>query len=225
MEFLRVRLQASTDSLAAQIGFYGDNLDLERSEARVFKIGATSLEFVPSDGQPFYHFALLVPGNRFEVALEWARERVALLPDSENGKLVFDFSNWNAFACYFHDPAGNIVELIAHREIDENEAGGAFAATELLGLSELGLVGDPKTMARELEQLGLHLWDGTLDEPDRLAFVGEKARTLILSPAGRGWLPTGRPAELHPVETTLSGERVGALTVGEVHRVGRRGSR
>src|ERR671928_198199 len=92
-------------------------------------------------------------------------------------------------------------------------AGGPFAAAELLGLSELGLVGAPAPMADQLGRLGLELWDGTLDEPGRLAFVGERARTLILCPAGRGWLPTGRPAEPNAVEAVLSGspEREAAL--------------
>ena len=37
----------------------------------------------------------------------------------ETGELVFDFTNWDARAFYFHDPAGSIVELIAHRGIGE----------------------------------------------------------------------------------------------------------
>jgi hypothetical protein len=65
----------------------------------------------------------------------------------------------------------------------------------------------------------LGLWDGTVDEPGRLAFVAEKARTLILSPVGRGWLPTGRPAEPYPVEVVLSGPELPARIIGGVHRV------
>jgi hypothetical protein len=72
-----------------------------------------------------------------------------------------------------------------------------------VGFSELGLVGDPPTELRRLESRGVSLWDGTIEEPDRLAFVGEKGRTLILAPPGRGWLPTGRPAETHPVQFEL----------------------
>jgi hypothetical protein len=135
---------------------------------------------------------------------------------------VFEFENWSARACYFHDPAGNIVELIAHRGIGETGARGPFAGDELLGLSELGLVGDPATMAAELERLlGLRLWAGSAEVEGRLGFVGEQARTLILSPAGRGWLPTGRWAEPHPVEVVLSGpeEREAVL---EGHRIRRR---
>jgi hypothetical protein len=168
-------------------------------------VGATRLEFWPSGGRPFYHFALLAPGNRFDAALAWLRERVELLPDRESGEVVFDFSNWDALACYFHDPAGNIVELIAHRGVGESAENGPFAADELLGFSELGLVGDPPAIARELERAELALWDGTLEEEGRLAFVGERARTLILCPEGRPWLPTGRPAEAHDLEVVLTG--------------------
>jgi hypothetical protein len=137
---------------------------------------------------------------------------------------VFDFENWSARAFYLHDPAGNIVELIAHRGVGETGTRGSFAAAELLGFSELGLVGDTKSMAAELERvLGLPLWAGSVEEEGRLGFVGEQARTLILSPPGRGWLPTGRPAEPHPVEVVLSGqEEREAVLEGGRHRIRRR---
>jgi hypothetical protein len=131
-----------------------------------------------------------------------------LLPDPDSGEVVFDFDNWGALACYFHDPAGNIVELIAHRGISEADPGGEFSARELIGFSELGLVGDPASMAEALEkELGLELWDGTVTEPGRLAFMGERARTLILSAPHRGWLPTGRPAVAYRIVLHLAGAR------------------
>ena len=148
--------------------------------------GETELEFEAGDGEPFYHFAFLAPWDRFD--------------ELAAGREVFDFEAWDARAFYFHDPAGNIVELIAHRGLEGP-----------LGLSELGLVGDTGAMARKLEALGLQLWDGTLDEEGRLAFVGERGRTLILAPPGRGWMPTERPSERHPVEAELAG-----VTPGEV---------
>ena len=116
---------------------------------------------------------------------------------------------WDARAFYFDDPAGNIVEIVAHNGIDE------------FGLSELGLVGDTRAMAAELQKLGLELWDGTVEEEGRLAFVGERGRTLILAPPGRGWMPTGRPAERHPVEAELSGTVDGEVELeGGLYRVG-----
>jgi hypothetical protein len=213
MKFVRVTLRAAESVLAALGDFYGRHLRFPLTSSPdgiSLTVGETTLDFVPEPGASFYHFALLVPGNRFEAARTWAQASVPLLPDPTSGRDVFDFEFWNAYACYLHDPAGNIVELIAHGGIGETNTEGDFAATELIGLSELGLVGDPRTMAGSLAQdLGLQLWDGTLDVPGALAFVGERARTFILAPPGRGWLPTGRPAEGHPVDALLSGARAG----------------
>jgi hypothetical protein len=164
-------------------------------------IGETTLRFHSEAGDPFYHFALLVPGDRFDAALAWGRERVELLGD------VFDFEAWDARAVYFHDPAGNIVELIAHHGLAESGRTGAFAEEELVGLSELGLVGEPLDLLRQLTTAGLELWDGKVRGARRLGFVGERGRTFILAPPGRGWLPTDRPAEPHPVEVEVETPR------------------
>jgi hypothetical protein len=186
MRFQRVRLRAPAHLLRELRELY-DRLET----------GETELEFAAGEGEPFYHFAFLAPPERFD---ELVASTGGLLPDRDTGDVVFDFDNWNAKAFYFHDPAGNIVEVIAHRGLEGP-----------LGLSELGLVGDTRAMAPELQKLGLELWDGTLDEAGRLAFLGERGRTLILAPPGRGWLPTGRPSERHPVETEIAG-----ATPGEV---------
>jgi len=156
--------------------------------------GETTLRFRAGKGDPFYHFALLVPGDRFDAAHAWADARFELVGG------VFEFENWDARAVYFLDPAGNIVELIAHCGLEENGREGKFDAAEIVDFSELGLVGNRR---ENLRMSGLPLWSGTLDDPEGLAFVGEKGRTLILAEEGRGWLPTGRPAEPHPVEFEL----------------------
>ena len=215
MRFERVRLAAGADRVAALHRFYADELGLACAAGAAgldMRVGETAVEFEGAAGQPFYHFAFLVPGDRFEPALRWAGERVSLLTQPDSDSVVFDFEAWDAQACYFHDPAGSIVELIAHRGIGNNGRGAAFDPGELLGLSELGLVGDMATMANALcDKLGLEVWDGTVT--GSLAFVGEQARTLILARAGRGWLPTGRPSEPHPAQIAVSG---GARTVVEL---------
>jgi catechol 2,3-dioxygenase-like lactoylglutathione lyase family enzyme len=213
MDFLQVRLHAPAQALPALADFYRARLGVEllqQTDALVaVRLGQTRLEYLPSAEEPFYHFALLAPGDRFDELLSWAGERTDLLPD-RHGEVVFDFTNWRAQACYFHDPAGNIVEVIAHRGVGETGARGSFSAEELLGFSELGLVGDPAAMASLLRrQTGLELWDGTVDGHAQLAFVGEPAKTLILCHPDRPWLPTGRPAEAHPVEVVLSGSPEG----------------
>ena len=199
-------LAAPADTLPALERFYGRELGLavasagERLEVRV---GDARLTFAATrEGEPFYHFALLVPGDGFEAAHAWLATKTAILPRSGTAETVFDFSFWDALACYCHDPAGNIVELIAHRDIP-----GTFATgRDLLAISEVGIVTpDPPATARRIEdELGLRLWSGDLDS---LAFVGRKAHTLILSRPGRGWLPTGRPAEQHPAGIELSNGR------------------
>ncbi len=168
LRFVHVSLRASADRLAAISDFYGEELGLDpvtrTAEAVRFAIGETVLEYVAGPGEPFYHFALLVPGDRFAAALEGARARAELLPDPRSDQMVFDFDAWNAQACYFHDPGGNIVELIAHHGIGERVVRGDFRAGELLGISELGLVGDPVAMA---ELLSSKLWPRALRDTPR----------------------------------------------------------
>ena len=222
--FVHLRLAAPAALLPELARFYGGLLEqsAERRDADTvaLRVGETALELRAAAGSPFYHFAFLVPGDRFDAALTWASDHVELLPDAEAGEEVFDFANWNATAVYFHDPAGSIVELIAHHGIGETGASGTFSPHELLGLSEIGLVCEPPSLAEELErELGLEVWDGAVEGEGRLAFVGEKARTLILCRAGRGWLPTGRPAEAHPVEVTLSGTSDATVLIGDSGRV------
>jgi hypothetical protein len=186
-------------TLAASVrlwDFYGRVLGLPLDGDEIV-VGETTLRFRAQPGDPFYHFALLVPGNRFDASLGWARDRVELLGD------VFDFDAWDARAVYFHDPAGNIVELIAHHGLADSGRTGTFAAEELVGFSELGLVGEPRELLPQLRAVGLELWDGEVDGPKRLAFVGERGRTFILAPTGRGWLPTSRPAEQHPIQVEV----------------------
>jgi catechol 2,3-dioxygenase-like lactoylglutathione lyase family enzyme len=168
--------------------------------------GPLAFAEVADGSRPFHHVAFLVPAGRFDAAHAWAGARFDLLP--HDGSTVVAFPAWHARACYLHDPAGNILELIAH---DDEVAGAGSAApfspTELLGISEAGLVvADPAAAAEALRAgLGLELWAGGVAGPAPLGFVGRRAHTLILSAPGRGWLPTGRPAEIHPATVVLTG--------------------
>jgi catechol 2,3-dioxygenase-like lactoylglutathione lyase family enzyme len=218
MRFRHVQLAADQDRLDPQRAFYAQlGLAARRTSLGVsVTIGETELEFVPGPGAPFYHFALLVPGDRFNAARDWIADQTTLLPHADNPDVVFEFPAWDARACYFHDPAGNIVELIAHRDLERTGATGAFSSGELRGLSELGLPGRPTAMAPILtERLGLEVWDGRVADEDALAFVGVQARTLILVPVGRGWLPTGRPSERYPATVRLEGAPAAEASLGD----------
>ena len=213
MRILEVRLLVPKAAADATEHFYRDVLGLPAAHAG-FRVGHTDVELTPvADAEPYYHFALRVPRNRFTAACDWIAARTQVLEETR-------FDTWDAEACYFEDPAGNIVELIAHHELPEEGPDGAFAGTELLGVCELGLVGpETVTMAAALEEIDLELWDGTL-EPGRLAFMGSRDGVLILCPEGRGWMPTDRPAEPHPVEATLAGQRVAEAVLPRTrHRI------
>jgi catechol 2,3-dioxygenase-like lactoylglutathione lyase family enzyme len=214
MEIREVHLEAPAGCMEELGSFYANLLGLVKVAGgdTAVAVGTSRLCWQAADGarEPFYHFALLVPGHRFGAAREWLSKRVDLLP--HNGEPVVTFEAWNALAVYFHDPAGSIVELIAHLDIEgTGPRTGSFHGSELLGVSEIGLVlQDKRAAATALQkQVGVAVWPATsdlaLDDPDDLAFVGRKAHTLILAPPGRGWLPTARPAEAHPVAVVLAG--------------------
>jgi hypothetical protein len=202
-------LAVAAGRLDALERFYCDRLGFSGKrdpEELGLEVGAAVLTFsAASEDEPFYHFALLVPGNRFEAAREWLAAGTPLLARADTGETTFDFDFWDASACYAHDPTGNIVELIAHRGLEDSTGAGEFRATELRGISEVGLVtGDLLAALERLRAGGLELWYGEVGRDEGLGFVGCKAHTLILVPSGRPWLPTGRPAESHPVEVALT---------------------
>jgi hypothetical protein len=230
MDFLDVRLALQADAAAEMRCFYCDHLGFAPAEFAntedliAVRIGKATLRFsaAPPASEPFYHFALLAPGDRFEAGRAWLADRTELLPDPDTGDDVFDFDNWDALACYCLDPVGNIVEVIAHHRLDASGSGGAFRASEFLGFSELGLVvpDKPGAASQLARKNGIQIWDGELDDPKRLVFLGERGRTLILSPADREWLPTDRPAEPHAVEVVVTASRAGVAHIpGTKHRV------
>jgi hypothetical protein len=213
VEIVNVELLVSREVHAELDRFYLEDLGLGKMPAEDaldgYAVGPARLRFndAVDDSAPFYHVAFLAAGDRFAEAKRWLSGAGPLLSGSD-GQTTFDFDFWDAKASYALDPAGNIVEIIAHRGVAESGASGAFDPDELGGLSEVGLVTVRFPQVVEaLQQAGLPLWSGTT-KADGLAFCGAKAHTLIVCSPGRGWLPTGRPAEVHPVQARI-GDRDG----------------
>jgi hypothetical protein len=215
----RLALAVPHDRCQAVRAFYAQLLgsaaqDREPAEF-AFRVGSGWLTFTPADGSPFYHFALLVPGDRFAVAKAWLDGVVDLLTD-DAGRSEFQFDSWPASAAYWLDPAGNIVEVIAHPGVLEAGHGDvSFDPREFAGISEAGVVArDLDAAARTLAaDAGIDIWDGDLSAG--IAFLGRRAHTVILSAPGRGWLPTGRPAEAHPVSITLTDGKRETVIAGD----------
>lgn len=176
--------------------YYDGMLGLPVEGLSVF-FGATRVSFEPGP-HGSSHFAVNVAPQRFEEAVEWARERVDLV-----GEPV-EFADWRARAVYFHDPAGNILELIARER--------APGAELLLEVSEVGLpVADVAEAVDFLQaELGLAHFDG-----DRKLFsaLGDDRGLFIVVPVGRVWAFTELPASDVPLHVTVEGAERRTLEV------------
>lgn len=213
------------DALAA---FYGGTLGLPvrvEDTSAVVEAGSSELRFERGAGAPFYHFAFNVPPRRIEDARAWLAERVTLLRYAETGEEVVAFPSWNAHSVYFHDPAGNIVELIARDDLKighapKVEAASSFSPADVLGLSEIALVVDDvrETVREVREAFGFAVYGG--DEGDEVFTAMGDERGLVLAIRnGWPWLPEKtRPAEAHPVRLEI--ESSAAAPPGAVWRAG-----
>src|SRR5215218_5118334 len=100
---------------------------LETTETQLaIAAGSSVLTFIKTDAPAFYHFAFLIPGNQVDAALQWVAERTAVLPFDAQ-RTIADFKNWNAHAFYFHDNNQNILEFIAHHDL-QNASEKPFSA-------------------------------------------------------------------------------------------------
>jgi len=207
MEIQRLTLQ--TDQLKIMKDFYtqglGFSLHGESQESFQIKAGTSVLEFTDQHaaGRPFYHFALNIPSNQFQEAKEWLKGKTTLL--LEDGEDEADFSFWPAHSCYFEDPAGNIVELIARYK--ENPINGStFSVNSILNISEIGLVvKDAKSVGEQLEAIGIVTSDGDPIAASSLNFMQDDKNGvfILLTNTGRRWLFSDKKSEIFPLKITL----------------------
>jgi catechol-2,3-dioxygenase len=159
--------------------------------------GASRVRFEPGPAV-CSHFAVNVPPERFEEAVEWGRTQAELIQED------VPFEMWRARAAYYFDAVGNLVELIARERAPGKEL--------LIEVSEVGLpVADVGAAVEFLEsELGLPHFSG-----DRESFsaVGDDRGLFILVPVGRAWLFTDRPSTDAPVRVTIEGDAARELAL------------
>ncbi len=197
------RLELQTGNLHAQADYYSDVLELpvELSAERLeVQTGKTTLVFVQAkpDFDGAYHFAFNIPANQLLAAKAWIAERVPLLRD-ESGKDDFDSSNWNSHSVYFKDSAGNVLEFIARRDLN-NAVEAEFNSNQILNASEIGLPSeDVIGLANELcTRLELSVFHQQPNE--NFTPVGDDNGLFIIPKTGRIWIPnSGVTAKLLPV--------------------------
>ncbi|WP_315794792.1 ring-cleaving dioxygenase [Paenibacillus sp. BIC5C1] len=191
------------------INTLGLNMAEESEHSFTLQIGLTKMIFMRSeaDQNPFYHFAWMIPANRFQEAKAWAAARVRL--SRHEGEDETYSTSWNSNSLYFEDPVGNILELIAHHTV-LNESDRAFSEKDLLQVCEVGLVTeDVLSAVDELEQMGLKRWRAI---SDTFAPVGDVNGLFIVVKKERTWFFSEQKANIYPLEVSI--REVGRLRIG-----------
>lgn len=198
-------LKIYTRRLDALRSFYRETLGFHFEEDNTQQItlpaGHSRLTFALSDREFYYHFAFNIPSDQSGEALRWLEERVDVL--SDNGQKLIDFSNWNAEAVYFRDPAGNIVEFIARKNL-QLRSNIPFSVAGIEGISEVGLpVKEVRNAYEQVHrQTGIEKYSG---DYSRFCATGdERGLFIIVDQAEKQWYPTKQPAIPAPLELQFS---------------------
>lgn len=187
------------------LAFYHNRLGfgIDDSGARHFTLraGYSLLTFRPSERPAYYHFAFNIPGNQIREARDWLEQRTELLRDGATA--IIDFSNWNAEAVYFADPAGNIVEFIARRDLSLHSSA-PFDVSAIEGVSEIGLpVEHVGVSFRRLHRAtGIERYWG--DDTHFCAAGDPHGLFIIVDRTSKTWYPSDRPARPFPLEASFS---------------------
>ena len=198
-------IQLETHLIGELKRFYTEVLGLELVESRkrhfTIAAGDSQIRFAQAskDEEPFYHFAFSIPNNQMQQAKKWLQNRVDLI--QKDGKTDFRFENWNADAIYFYDPAGNIVEFIAHHNLS-NASEKPFSGRSILSVCEIGYPAENVRLFSDCikEELNVGLWDG---DEQNFAAVGDEEGLFIIVPVDRPWFPVGKKAKEYPVAVKL----------------------
>ena len=212
MEIKLLTLQ--TNELEIMKEFYtqclGFSIYEERLNAFQIQVGTSIIEFTNENvvGEPYYHFAFNIPANQFREAKEWLKEKTMLL--LEGGEDEADFSFWSAHACYFEDPGGNIVELIARHNVSPNSES-PFSVNNILNISEIGLiVQDAPKVGEQLGKFNIFERDNDPITNDSLNFMQENNNGvfILLTSIGRRWLFSEKKSKIFPMRITIDKQLV-----------------
>ena len=186
--------------------FYESILELhveKEASSFIVHIGESILRIdQATSNKPFYHFAINIPCNKIEEAREWLKRKVELLWMEDYKSDIANFVNWHAKSVYFFDPAGNIVELIARFDL-QNESDESFSSKQFLSISEMGIVFPEKEIQNRTgeilnqSRLGYFLKQAPMSQ---FKVVGDDEGLFIIVTENRNWYPTSKPSGIFPME-------------------------
>ena len=197
MKILEIEIQ--TDNIKETETFYSEILGLQlvnkNQNSISFKAGQSKLTFIKSDNiNPKYHFAFNIPNNKLEEAILWAKSRLSLIENDENG-IIANFESWNANAIYFYDNNNNIVEFIARFDL-ENSNEKPFDISVIESISEIGIVTDkPLDLAETLIESYNLVYFNKSTKSEKFAALGNDNGLFIIVETNRKWYPTEQKAK------------------------------
>ena len=197
MKILEIEIQ--TDNIKETETFYSEILGMQlvnkNQNSISFKAGQSKLTFIKSDNiNPIYHFAFNIPNNKLEEAILWAKSRLRLIENDENG-IIANFESWNANAIYFYDNNNNIVEFIARFDL-ENSTEKPFDISVIESISEIGIVTDkPLDLAETLIESYNLVYFNKSTKSEKFAALGNDNGLFIIVETNRKWYPTEQKAK------------------------------
>ena len=205
-----ITLQANY--LSSLYHFYKEIMDLPVlfSDDNLIKIKAGNSILIFEKNKeivdPYYHVAFNIPSNKFEEAFNWFNSKVSLLWIPDYKSFVADFTRWNAKSFYFYDPAGNILELIARFDL-ENNSEESFSGAAICNISEIGIVLPALDFVhhvdRFMKKYAMHFFEKQPPGPN-FKVAGDDDGLFIMVPEGRDWSPgTGKKSVIFPLSVTF----------------------
>jgi hypothetical protein len=187
--------------------FYSSILELpvllDGKKQILIRVGSSDLIFMETKTiEPVYHFAFNIPANKIEEAKEWLSYKVKLLWMDDYKNDIANFVNWNAKSVYFYDPAGNILELIARFDLN-NENDETFSSKQFLSINEVGLVFSQENFERrnaELQTLYSLPYFSKQPPLPQFRAIGDDEGLFVVVPEHRNWFPTDKPAGMFPLD-------------------------
>jgi catechol 2,3-dioxygenase-like lactoylglutathione lyase family enzyme len=191
-------VQAATDFWHGQLGF---QLIDSTFNSVTFQVGSSRLKFLNqvTINPPIYHFAIEIPSNQVENALDWLKNEggkypdgpqqpVNILVDEESDAEIIYRPLYRSRSVFFKDPNGQIVELIG-REENANTAEGNFSASMMSKICDFSLITKDVRKCETLlnEEFGFRSFQGTTSSYKP---VGGAAGTLTMIIPGRPFIPT-----------------------------------
>lgn len=208
------RIKLLTDNLKTQEVFYTYNLGLKlvgsSQKSFTVQVGDSHLTFEEPEilgENPFYHFAIDIPGNKINESINWLNLKGISLNSLPNNGFEIYSETWNATSIYFYDTVGNVVEFIARHDL-ENNTSIPFSSNDLINLSEIGLVVSNVPEAIEIlnSQFSIACYK---NNTDKFAAIGNEDGLFILTEYNRVWLGSNKNAKYFKTEVLIEETRKG----------------